>query len=99
MDGVKVECCEDCRGVLIEGEAFALVVRERRADFRGTSKPVPVDAEQLKVVVDCPSCQRAMEVHPYYGPGNVVIDSCSQCGLVWLDSGEIATIEAAPGAR
>jgi Zn-finger nucleic acid-binding protein len=40
-----------------------------------------------------------MEVHPYYGPGNVVVDSCCHCGLVWLDAGEISMIETAPGAR
>jgi Zn-finger nucleic acid-binding protein len=39
-----------------------------------------------------------MDVHPYYGPGNVVIDTCGKCGLVWLDHGEMAVIENAPGS-
>lgn len=100
MDGLKVEHCRQCRGILIEGDQFASVVRNRRANFRGAeSRPVPLDAEQFKVVVPCPSCHRRMEVHPYYGPGNVVIDSCSDCRLVWLDSGEMAKIEVAPGSR
>jgi hypothetical protein len=38
-----------------------------------------------------------METHPYYGPGNVVIDSCLQCELIWLDFGELRQIVAAPG--
>jgi hypothetical protein len=38
-----------------------------------------------------------MEVHPYYGPGNVVIDSCSACDLIWLDHGELKQISDAPG--
>ena len=41
---------------------------------------------------ECPGCGEQMEVHPYYGPGNVLIDSCGECALVWLDRGEIATI-------
>ena len=38
-----------------------------------------------------------METHPYYGPGNVIIDSCTGCDLVWLDFGELAQIADAPG--
>jgi hypothetical protein len=38
-----------------------------------------------------------METHPYFGPGNVVIDSCAGCELIWLDFGELKQIVAAPG--
>jgi Zn-finger nucleic acid-binding protein len=38
-----------------------------------------------------------METHPYYGPGNVIIDSCSRCELIWLDFGELKQIADAPG--
>ena len=38
-----------------------------------------------------------MITHPYYGPGNVVIDSCEPCELVWLDFGELRQIVDAPG--
>ena len=39
-----------------------------------------------------------METHPYYGPGNVIIDSCARCEFVWLDFGELKQIADAPGA-
>ena len=100
MDGLKVEHCEDCQGVLVIGDVFALLVRNRRAEYRGAaSHPTPINPELLTTRVPCPACRRTMEVHPYYGPGNVVIDSCCGCGLVWLDCREMATIEAAPGLR
>jgi Zn-finger nucleic acid-binding protein len=38
-----------------------------------------------------------MNTHPYYGPGSIVIDSCGNCGLVWLDGGELETVINAPG--
>ncbi|MEO5896194.1 MAG: hypothetical protein ABIS06_10865 [Vicinamibacterales bacterium] len=38
-----------------------------------------------------------MDTYPHYGPGNVVIDNCAGCDLVWLDFGEIRQIVAAPG--
>ena len=38
-----------------------------------------------------------MSTHPYYGPGNIVIDSCEGCDAVWLDFGELTQITDAPG--
>ena len=38
-----------------------------------------------------------MDVHPYYGPGNVVIDSCRRCDVIWLDFGELEQITRAGG--
>ena len=47
----------------------------------------------------CPACEGYMEAHPYYGPGNVVIDSCADCSYVWLDHGELARVERSAGGR
>jgi len=38
-----------------------------------------------------------MDTHPYYGPGNCVVDTCIRCGVIWLDYGEITVITNAPG--
>jgi len=43
--------------------------------------------------------RRKMDVHPYYGPGNVVVDTCGECGLIWLDHGEMTRVEQASGVR
>jgi Zn-finger nucleic acid-binding protein len=56
-----------------------------------------VNEEELERETACPRCERMMETHPYYGPGNVVIDNCPRCSLVWLDYGELAAIRDAPG--
>ena len=31
------------------------------------------------------------------GPGNIVIDTCHHCDLIWLDYGEITKVVNAPG--
>lgn len=99
-DDQRVEFCPSCRGVLFSGEAFQHVVRQRRGEYRGNdAAPVPLDPADLQHRRDCPRCERHMDVHPYYGPGNTVIDSCFPCRLVWLDHGEITHIERAPGRR
>jgi Zn-finger nucleic acid-binding protein len=33
-----------------------------------------------------------MENYPYAGGGNVVVDACDHCQLIWLDAGELDVI-------
>jgi Zn-finger nucleic acid-binding protein len=38
-----------------------------------------------------------MNTSPYSGPGNIVVDTCVHCGLMWLDCGELTVMANAPG--
>jgi Zn-finger nucleic acid-binding protein len=99
LDGAyEIQYCERCRGILMRTALFADAVERRRARQSGPgAPPVPLDPRELKRRVTCPSCRTQMDVHPYYGPGNVVIDSCSRCNLVWLDFAELRQITEARG--
>lgn len=98
-DAHPVQCCTTCRGVLLPRPTFAHVVYTRRTwATHQPVPPLPLDPGDLKRVVACPVCSARMETHPYYGPGNVIIDSCDACNLVWLDVGELKQIADAPGA-
>ncbi len=78
----KVEACRQCLGILMVREGFSTVVESRRVQFRGTEeRPVLYDPA-LEHSLDCPACRKRMETHPYYGPGNVVIDSRHECALM-----------------
>ncbi len=95
---VRVFHCATCRGVLAEQEVFSTIVKLLRARASGEPDPVrPVDREELEREIACPCCGRTMDTHPYYGPGNVVVDNCAGCGVIWLDYGELAAIRDAPG--
>ena len=97
-DVFAVEHCERCRGILLPRATFAEAVTRRRARESGEpARPVPLDRRELERVVACPSCRSQMDVHPYYGPGNVVIDSCQSCDQIWLDFGELEQITTAGG--
>jgi hypothetical protein len=97
-DAHPVLSCTSCRGILLPRPTFAHVVYTRRTWAMGQPvPPEPLDRAELERFVACPSCAKRMETHPYYGPGNVIIDSCGDCDLVWLDSGELKQIEDAPG--
>lgn len=98
LDAHPVDFCETCRGVLLPRQTFAGVVNARRAWATTTpADPVPLEREELQRMLDCPRCRNPFETYPNYGPGNVVIDSCRTCDLVWLDFGEMRQIVDAPG--
>lgn len=98
LAGKEVLTCRTCRGILSENRAFADIVRLLRArSRRRTEGQAAIDPAELARTVLCPGCGKPMEAHPYYGPGAVVVDSCARCHLIWLDHGELAAIETAPG--
>lgn len=93
-----VHYCTNCRGVLLPRNAFADIVRVRRAWATGVpAKPLPPQPSEFERTAACPMCTRAFQTHPYYGPGNVIIDSCAHCDVIWLDFGELKQIVDAPG--
>ena len=101
VDGNPALFCGKCFGLLIRKAHFGSVVRERRARRNPDDResPSPIDQTQYQRRINCPACLLKMEVHPYYGPGNVVIDSCNRCGYIWLDHSELRSIERAAGGK
>jgi Zn-finger nucleic acid-binding protein len=94
IEGEAVCYCERCRGFLTQLESFTWIVAKRRS-LRGATENCadPFDAVEMQRVLTCPNCREHMEAHPYFGGGNVVVDSCAKCQLIWLDAGELAIIE------
>lgn len=98
LDEYQVEHCESCRGMLMPRRSFAEVVRRRRAWAKAPPvTPVPPEARELRRRVTCPRCDESMIVDRYYGPGNIIIDTCVACDLIWLDYGELKQVIDAPG--
>lgn len=96
----KVVGCGNCKGMLIQCEPFGAMVERQRAGYEGADDPPrPIDRQQLDVQIVCPGCGSNMEVHPYAGPGNIVIDSCAHCQWVWLDDREFSRVIRGPGRR
>lgn len=99
IEGIEVLRCDRCRGLLIDQQAFPSLIEFLRAWATDPpSSPRPLDRKDLEREIACPHCQERMDTHPYYGPGNVVIDVCVNCGVIWLDHGELDNIVDAPGS-
>ena len=94
MDGLKVEHCATCEGVLFSSDVYEMFVRNRRGEFRQAAlQPAILVSKPYQMDVKCPHCRRAMNKHPYYGPNLFVIGGCASCGMVWLDCREVALLQ------
>lgn len=94
IEGVDVLFCENCRGLLLKQKSFSRVVEKKRNSYSGNNiKSGKIEKKELEREIKCPYCKLTMVTHPYYGPGGIVIDNCVNCYLIWLDSGELSTIE------
>lgn len=99
-DELFILMCQSCHGLLVQSEVLAQLIRDRRKKYTGPEDvPKPMNAFELNSRLTCPGCRQKMDVHPYHGPGNAVIDSCASCKFAFLDQGELTKIERAPGLR
>lgn len=96
LSNIRIRYCTKCRGMLVPMEILQSLVQDLQAENRaGTIQPA-ADAADLSRKINCPQCRHRMDAHFYGGPGNVVIDSCENCSIIWLDGGELMRIVRAP---
>jgi Zn-finger nucleic acid-binding protein len=97
IDAHPLLYCTQCRGMLIAMATFPSLIddlrshRERSPEFVHRREDSDA-ARHLR----CPQCSAEMDGHPYGGGGNVNIDSCETCSVVWLDGQELLKIVIAP---
>jgi Zn-finger nucleic acid-binding protein len=97
-DKYRIEICKRCKGILMPRETFAeTVIGRRRAAASPPVIPHHTDSRELQRRVRCPGCSAQMVTDWYYGPGNIVLDTCPACDLAWLDAGELQRVVDAPG--
>jgi Zn-finger nucleic acid-binding protein len=90
--------CPNCRGMLFNRSSFRDVIDRRRANTKAPPEPVNTfNPAELDRRTDCPICKGKMDTFLYNGPGNIVIDTCHNDDLIWLDYGELNKVVNAPG--
>jgi Zn-finger nucleic acid-binding protein len=97
LAGADVIFCNHCSGLLIAMDDFMPVVEELRSCHETSAYAgKQPDWGDLDRSTKCPKCGRTMDTHPYCGPGNVIIDTCEDCSVNWLDYGELQRVVRAP---
>ncbi|MCE9531639.1 MAG: zf-TFIIB domain-containing protein, partial [Planctomycetes bacterium] len=93
IHGHSVYYCGTCRGFLTTNPDFTSILAHRREEVKvPSSVPRSLERDELHRRVGCPNCKKKMDTHPYGGGGNVVVDTCYRCKLIWLDAGEITDL-------
>jgi len=88
--------CTKCNGMLIAMGMLEAMIDQLRSSLGAATDPPPLDKDDLRRKINCPQCHRPMDAHIYGGPGNVVIDSCGTCCILWFDRGELMRIAHSP---
>jgi Zn-finger nucleic acid-binding protein len=96
LEGYPVLFCQRCLGVLIDMNLFVSVIEAVRVHEARTGVVLPRGQNPGERLLNCPECGQIMLGHIYLGPGNLVIDTCEQCRVNWLDAGELRRIARAP---
>lgn len=92
----RIRYCTRCGGMLLPMPELEDLIDELRSQGSGSALQPPGDPSDLNRKLDCPQCHSRMDAHFYCGPGNVVVDSCDQCFLIWMDRGKLMHIASAP---
>jgi Zn-finger nucleic acid-binding protein len=92
LANLRIVYCSGCHGMLIPMQALEALVEQLRPTQGAGAAPVAPDTEDLHRAVNCPQCHHPMDAHFYAGGGNVVIDSCEDCSVIWLDRGKLMHI-------
>lgn len=98
IDKIQTLYCQKCQGMLINQDIIIMVINYLRA---GSTlqfiPPPPVNLKELDRTLNCPDCGQPMSTHLYGGPGNLVVDNCIHCNLLWLDNKELDRVIRSPG--
>jgi len=73
-------------------ERLIPVLDQMRSEDAKPAVQNPPDRGDLKRVVQCPQCNRRNGYPFLRWPGNVIVDTCDDCSLLWLDRGELTRI-------
>jgi Zn-finger nucleic acid-binding protein len=93
IKNVGIFSCPACRGNLIDQSKMLSILRQTQSSDLPCEIPAtPLNKSELARTLVCPSCQKMMTTYPYGGPGNVIIQGCDKCRMIWLDFGELSKV-------
>jgi Zn-finger nucleic acid-binding protein len=91
IEEIRIFSCPNCRGNLInQSKMFYILRLAPRLEMILEDELNHPNRSELQRKITCPSCQKRMETYPYAGSGNVIIQGCKRCELIWLDFGELS---------
>jgi Zn-finger nucleic acid-binding protein len=95
--GYPAQVCAACFGSLLRMDLLVDISNAVRLTKGPPLETLPPRTQQPDDrTIRCPLGTHQMISHVYGGPGNVVVDTCEVCRVLWLDPGELLRIALAP---
>ncbi|MBN2496946.1 MAG: zf-TFIIB domain-containing protein [Deltaproteobacteria bacterium] len=94
FEGIAVERCPTCRGLALSRAQMEILLRSRLGEVADNPVFAPTPEALDNASAWCERCEREMEL--VKGPFDVFVDWCPGCGLIFLDPGELASLQRNP---
>lgn len=97
---VVVDRCTTCAGIWLDAGELRDVQETIEHDYSHQLGRIDTVAaayalarQKAQADVDCPKCGKALHTREYGFCSQILVDRCAECGGVWLDAGELQTLE------
>jgi len=88
--GVEIDRCPVCQGIFLDkGELEHLIEENLGTHADNLQEASGYDTDEMEA--HCPRCRKQML--RLEGPGNINMDWCDSCEAVFLDKGELASLQ------
>ena len=89
-EGVAIQLCMSCKGVFLTQKKLEIIENSREIEI---PKNTPMPRNGPEVRRNCPHCNILMKKVKHGQIRAHMIDLCTDCNGIWLDKGELASIQ------
>ncbi len=89
-EGVTIELCMDCKSIFLSKKRLEIIEKSREIEI---PSDLPKPRKGPEILRDCPQCEIVMKKVSHGKIRSTMIDYCEECTGIWLDKGELASIQ------
>lgn len=89
-EGVAIQLCMSCKGIYLSKKKLEIIKDSREIDIPEDT-PIPRNGPEVRR--HCPKCDISMKKIKHGNIRTTMIDFCEDCSGLWLDKGELASIQ------
>ena len=90
-EGVAVNLCMQCKGMFLDKTKLSRIEQSREIEIPTSTPAAPKKSE---IGRSCPTCHTSMKKVKHGKFRGTIIDVCESCSGIWLDKGELESIQA-----
>jgi eukaryotic-like serine/threonine-protein kinase len=96
IEGVEIDRCPACQGIFLDSGELAILLRNKLGEK--ADNPIFVSTPEIldSAKAICLRCNQEMEL--VQAPFAIFVDVCHNCGGIFLDAGELSSLQRLPSA-